>query len=283
LFSYIGADMELFSTALLATALFEAGKKLAEKAVVDPALEKGLENFKSWLTSGYDAKKADSELRNTFAAVIAELEGAEKDEDEVAVWLKNVGLDRLQSPRNDALRKQVATTLISFTDPEAAPPEELIDALGWPRNRATELSSLLGKLRANLSKNASWKPLFEYADDAEQRGWLKEILSGITHLERTLVQTPAGTAFRTVLLESGLSEEQVAEIDLTYRKGLQRDFEKLKTQGLSPAQLPKSIQLPLKDIYLELGLIPLRTQREQEEELGHLLEAKEPERLEREK
>ena len=275
--------MEPFSTALLATALFEAGKKLAEKGLVDPALDKGLENFKSWLTSGYDTKKADAELRRTFSVVIAELEGAEKDEDELATWLKNVGLDRLQSPHNDALRKQVATTLISFTDPEAAPSEELIDILGWPHVKAKELSTLLGKLRERLADNTSWKPLFDYANDAKQRGYLKEIVSGITHLERTLVQTPAGAAFQTVLVKAGLSEEQVTEIDLTYRKGLQRDFEKLRTQGLSPAQLPKSIQLPLKDIYLELGLIPLRPQREQEEELQHLLEAKEPERLEREK
>jgi hypothetical protein len=62
--------MEPLSTALLAAALFEAGKKLAEKAVVDPALEKGLESFKSWLTSGYDAKKGDAELRKTFSVVI---------------------------------------------------------------------------------------------------------------------------------------------------------------------------------------------------------------------
>jgi len=274
--------MEPFSTALLATALFEAGKKLAEKGLVDPALEKGLENFKKWVTSGYDDKKADADLRRAFSTVIAEISGSEKDDDEVAAWLKNVGLDRLQSPRNEALRKQVAAALITFADPEAAPPEELIDALGWPRSKTTELSILLGKLRASLSQNTSWKPLFEYADDAERRGLLKAISSGIAHLEQTLVQTTEGTAFRTVLIEAGLSEEQILEIDLTYRKGLQRDFEKLKTQGFSPAQLPKSIPLPLKDIYLELGLIPLRTQREQEEELNHLLEAKDPERLERE-
>lgn len=274
--------MEPLSTALLATALFEAGKKLADKGLVDPALEKGLENFKSWLTSGYDAKKADADLRKSFSAVIADLSGSEKDDDEIVAWLKGVGLDRLQAPRNEALRKQVATALISFTDPEDAPPEELIDALGWPRSRATELSMLLARLRENLSQNASWKPLFDYANDAEQRGLLKDILSGVAHLERTLVKTSAGEALRAVLVDAGVSDEQAEEIDLTYRKGLQRDFENLRTQGLSPAQLPKSIQLPLKDVYLELGLIPLRTRREQEAELQQLLEAKEPERLERE-
>jgi len=274
--------MEPISTALLATALFEAGKKLAEKGLVDPALEKGLETFKSWLTSGYDAKKADADLLKAFSTVIAETSGSEKDEDELVAWLKKVGLDRLQAPRNDVLRQQVATALISFTDSEIAPPEELTDALGWPRSKVAELSSLLGRLRTKLSQNTSWKPLFDYANDAEQRGLLKDILSGVVHLESTLVETSAGTAFKAVLVDAGLSEKQAAEIDLTYRKGLQRDFEKLKTQGFSPAQLPKSIQLPLKDVYLELGLIPLRTQREQEEELQHLLEAKEPERFERE-
>jgi hypothetical protein len=32
-------------------------KKLAEKSLVGPAFEKGLEPFREWLTSGYEAKK----------------------------------------------------------------------------------------------------------------------------------------------------------------------------------------------------------------------------------
>jgi hypothetical protein len=71
------------------------------------------------LTSGYDAKKADADLRKAFSTVIAETSGSEKDEDEVAAWLTKVGLDRLQSPRNDALRKQVA---LAAKNPKSASP-----------------------------------------------------------------------------------------------------------------------------------------------------------------
>ncbi|MEW6086452.1 MAG: hypothetical protein AB1607_17845 [Chloroflexota bacterium] len=49
--------MEPLSTALLTAALYEAGKTIAEKGIVDPALEKGLEPLRNWLTKKYDAKR----------------------------------------------------------------------------------------------------------------------------------------------------------------------------------------------------------------------------------
>jgi len=91
--------MEPFSTALLATALYEAGKSLVEKGIVDPAFEKGLEPLRSWLTKGYDAKKADKELRPAFTEAIKASGSSDESDENLADWLKNVGLDRLQAQR----------------------------------------------------------------------------------------------------------------------------------------------------------------------------------------
>jgi len=271
--------MEPFSTALLATALFEAGKALVEKGIVDPALEKGLEPVKSWLTKGYDAKKSDKELLNAFVEVIKASNPSVESSEDMADWLKNVGLDRLQAPKTNALRKQVAHALIGFTNPKLAPPEELMVSLGWPRSRSEELSKLLFSLRSSLAKSSAWQPLLNYANDMERQGLLNGILQQITQFETTLVQTPEGNALRVVLFERGLSDEQLTQIEKKYRENLVLEFEKHTTRGLSPAQLPKVIPLPLKDVYLELGLIPLRTEREQEVEQEEILQADHAKRL----
>jgi hypothetical protein len=42
-----------------------------------------LENFKNWLTSGYDAKKADSDLRKIFTESIQQVGAPVKDADEL--------------------------------------------------------------------------------------------------------------------------------------------------------------------------------------------------------
>ncbi|MCI0555710.1 MAG: SUMF1/EgtB/PvdO family nonheme iron enzyme [Anaerolineae bacterium] len=271
--------MEPFSTALLATALYEAGKTVVEKGVVDPALEKGLEPLKSWLTRGYDAKKADRELQSAFSEIIKDSGSSVGSDEDLADWLKGVGLDRLQAPKNEVLRKQVAHALIGFTDPNAPPPENLMISLGWPRSRRIELSALLFRLRSSLAKSESWRPLLTYANDMQAQGLLSDILQRVGKLESALVQTLDGNALRVVLVERGLSDEQLALIEKKYRENIALEFERHTTRGLSPAQLPKLIPMPLKDVYLELGLIPLRTGKELEFVRDEILQADQAKRL----
>ncbi|MFZ5909497.1 MAG: hypothetical protein ACOYYU_05730, partial [Chloroflexota bacterium] len=277
--------MEPFSTALLAMALFEIARKLAEKGVVDPALEKGLDGFKKWLTGGYDSKKADAELRKAFSVAIKEIGAPIDDRDEVANWLKGKGLDRLQSGKNDALRKQVALALIGFTGEDSAPPADLVTALGWPRSRIGELSALLGRMRAELA-GTSWQPLFTYAEEAQKWNVLRSILAQLSQLGEALVETPAGEALRVVMVKKGLTLEEVAEIEGKYRQKIMLDFENLETRGLSPQLLTSKPEinlalksLPLESIYLEPGLIPLRSEREREAEWEEMLQGDEAKRL----
>lgn len=268
----------VIETALLAAALIEVAKKLAEKAVIDPALESGLEPFKKKLTSFYTAKKLEKELQEAFTGAIQQL-GAPTDEDELTRWLKNKGLDRLQSKQNEALRKQVARALIGFSDQNAAPPEELLVALAWPRSQAKELSKLLAHLRAGLA-GTNWQPLLDYAHQAEQLGLLRQMVASLSLTANAVTSTEVGAALRVVVMERlKISVAEALEIEREYRALLADEFRMHIIQGL--VQVEKAVRLPLKDIYLELGLIPLDSKRKPEAALDEMLELNNAERLNR--
>jgi formylglycine-generating enzyme required for sulfatase activity len=270
----------VIETALFAAALVEVAKKLAEKAIVEPTLEKGLEPFTGWLTGGFDAKKADTDLQKAFKSATQEIGAPADEEDNLANWLKGVGLDRLQAPKNDALRRQVALALVGFTDSQSAPPEDLMIALAWPRSRAGELSTLLRHLRASLAGSPVWRPLFDYADEAEKRGDLRSMLERLTLLANAVTSTPEGEALRVVIVERlKLSADQERAIEKEYRALVADEFRMHVIQGL--VQVDKAVRLPLKDIYLELGLRPLNTKHEQDEEMSAMLKEGNAERLER--
>ncbi|MCI0519696.1 MAG: NACHT domain-containing protein, partial [Chloroflexi bacterium] len=271
--------MEPLFIPAIANALLAVANKLAEKAVIDPALEKGLEPFKAWLTRDYDRKKADAELRKAFAAAIKPMGAAVKDDDQLIQWLKKFGLERLQAENNEALRRQVALALISFTDEKAPPPAGLMLALGWPRSRQGELAALLAGLRAGLA-GTSWQPLLDYAGEAERRGQMRVLLERVLLIANAIVSTPEGAALRVALVEkSRLSDEETYEIEREYRALVADDFRMHSIQGL--VQVDAMVTLPLQDIYHELGLRPLSTPREQEEGLAAMLEDGIAGRLER--
>ena len=274
-----------FDTALLAIALLEVAKKLAEKGIIDPALEAGLEPFKQKLTGFYRAKKSEQELHAAFLVALKSIAAPVEQADELTLWLRAQGLDRLQAANNAALRQEVALALVGFTDPQAAPPENLVTALGWPRSRVSELSQVLLHLRAGLAKT-SWQPLLDYADQAHQRNILQALLAQVTRLDLALVETPEGQALRVVWIKQGLSEQEAAQIEKKYRRSIRLDFENLETRGLSPQLLTSKPDanlalrsLPLESVYLEPGLIPLRSEREREAEQEEMLQADDTRRL----
>ena len=267
----------------LSAALLAVANKLAEKAIIDPSLEKGLEPFTSWLTKGYDKAKSDKILYNSFISALGKIDGPINDSSEVVSWVKKVGLDRLQIPKNKALREEFALAVVSTVSPEKLPPDSLLIALGWPRTRQLELSKLLFEMRSYLIQNDEWRPLIDFADRANHSNKLNEIIGNISSLNTTLVQTEDGNALRVVLIQQNLSSDQMDEIETAYRKSLSDEMEMMSTQGFSPAQLPKSIRLPLKDVYLELATVPLRYEHEQDEEKSYMLEIGDRDRLIREK
>ena len=106
----------------LAAALWAIANKLAEKAVIDPALEKGLEPFRKWLTRGYDRAKSERALYDSFVHALANINISIEDPNEIVSWFKKVGLDRLQASKNTLLREEVALTIVRTTTPDILPP-----------------------------------------------------------------------------------------------------------------------------------------------------------------
>jgi len=273
--------MDILIASGIASALIAVANKLAEKGIVDPALESGLEPFKKWLTGGYEKKKAEKVLQKSFAEAIKKLDPPLKDKDELSSFLTNLGLDRLQAGGNHALREQFAQAVLGFTDPEQNPPDDLLRALRWPRSEKEKLAELLFELRTSLAKSDQWKPLIELADTAAERDLLAGILARVSQLSSAIINTEAGQALRVTVVEHmGLTPSQAENIERKYRQLVADKYRKHDVQGL--AQVEKTVRLPLKDVYLELGLIPLNQRREQEEEIAEMLQMGEAKRLERE-
>ena len=262
----------------LAQGLWEIGKRLLEKGVVDVPLEpakKGLDRFvQRYLHEKIGVDKA---LQGAVQAALAKAGAPTDDEDDLRRWLVGVGLDRLTAGRNRALRRQVARGVLAFTDPNDDPPEDLVVALGWPRSRRQELSQLLAALRAQLYTLDDWRAPIEYADEAQQRGLLSEMLTHLARLDNAFVHTEAGDALRVFVVQQGLTEEEAAAIETRYRDDLVRELRLHDFRGI--VQMRKDIRLPLADIYLELGLLSLGDEEERSRAHERLLALREAERL----
>jgi formylglycine-generating enzyme required for sulfatase activity len=267
----------------LSLALIAIANKLAEKAIVDPALESGLAPFSKWLTGGLKKAKAEKDLQAAFISAFKKMDAPVDDDAKLADWLKGVGLDRLQSPKNSALREQTAIAIVQCVNPHTPPPAEMMTALAWPHSRQQELSALLYDLRSALAKPGSeWLPLIELADRAAERGLLREMLSSLAPFKTAFVEMPEGNALRVVLSGQNLTEQQSAEIERAYRAYLKDELEYLDTQGFSFAQLQRNIRLKLEEAYLELGMLPMSSERDREEEKNAVLEMPEADRLKHE-
>ena len=276
--------MDVLIASGIASALIAVANKLAEKGIIDPALESGFEPFRKWLTGGYEKKKAEKALQNSFIVAIKKLDAPTKDKDELSNFLRNLGLDRLQANKNHALREQFAQAVLGFTDPSQEVPEELLRALRWPQSEKVKLAHLLFELRASLVKSKEWKPLIQFTDAAAERGLLEGIWERVSQLSSAIVNTEAGQALRVVVIEQmGLTAEQAENIEKKYRQLVADQYRKHDVQGF--VQVEKNVRLPLKDVYTELGLIPfnIKREKEQEEDVSDLLQSGDAKRLEREK
>lgn len=267
----------MISTSLLATALFEIAKTLAEKGVVDPAMEKGLSPITKWITGGFDRKKAEEELQKAFMEAIKSAGAPSSGDDNVAKWLKGMGLDRLQEKKNHLLRMKVAQSIIEHTDPQLPPPDDLVMLLRWPRDQKVELSKLLYNIRRSLSKFDQWQPLIAYADSAAEQGMLKTIISRITDFSNLMVWADSGTALRVVIEKMGLSQGDVANIERNYRDELVRELYWHSFRGI--VQIKQDLRLPLSNIYLDLSVVELRSKEEQEKYHLKMLELNQEERI----
>ena len=150
----------------LAGGLVQVGSKLLEKGIVEPALKPATELLEKWVQSAPGRAEKDQALLKAVRSALEQAGAPTDDPDDLIRWLKRVGLDRLTAERNDALRRQVARGVLAFADPEADPPQDLMEALGWPRGRKRELAALLAAIRAQLAALDKWQAPIAYADQA---------------------------------------------------------------------------------------------------------------------
>ena len=166
--------MDPLSTALLATTLFEITKTLAEKAILEPALKKGLEGFQERLTRDYDKTKAAQEWEQAMIAALDEMRTKERGKQPLLrATLKLTDLSE------DAQRILI-TTAISMVRPA---PHKVADVL--LKNLSLEsrdrewLAVYLVYLRQDLAKRAFYQPLLAYADRLDQLGLLDTLVEEV--------------------------------------------------------------------------------------------------------
>jgi formylglycine-generating enzyme required for sulfatase activity len=150
-------------------------------------------------------------------------------------------------------------------------------ALGWPRSRRRELSTLLAALRAQFYTLEDWRAPIEYANEVAKLGRLDEILVRLARLDNAFVHTEAGDALRVFVVQQGLTEEEAVAIETCYRTDLVRELRLHDFRGI--VQMRRDIRLPLADIYLELGLLSLGDEEERRRAHEQLLALREEERL----
>ncbi len=241
--------------AALGQGLFAVGKKLLTDVPADLVKDPIRRSLQHFVERRAQPGRRDQALLDAVRAAAVEAGAEAEDDDAIDRWLRDTGLARLTAPQNSALRRQAARAVLTFTNAEADPPEELMIALGWPRRQRRRLAQFLVALRARLFDLEEWQAPVAYANQALAQGAWEEIARRLARLDALFVQTEAGEALRAVIVEQGLSEDAAAQIEEKYRDELVRNLRWHDFRGIT--QVKQDVRLPLADIYLELGLLPL--------------------------
>lgn len=243
----------ILKTALV-SGLVQIGRKLLEAGSAT-LVDKATDYLKSWLKGGFKTDQNQDERMQQMIISALKGAGAPEEEAELVIWFKRSGLDRLKEKSDYPLNRQLARAVIRFTEPKNLPPEDLVISLNWPLEQRTELSTLLYQLHKGLEGLEGWKTLIEFVKAAEEKKLLGEILERLADLENLFVRTNAGQALKVAIVQEGISPQEATEIERTYRQGLIHEYRKHTVTGI--AQIKRMVRLPLKDIYLELNLLPL--------------------------
>lgn len=243
----------ILQTALV-SGLVQIGRKLVEASSA-ALVDKASDYLSNWLKGGFKSDEAQTEKVNQMIREALERAGAPTDPEALTLWFKRAGLDRLKEPRDYPLNRQLARSVIRFNNPKHIPPEDLMIALNWPLEHRAELATLLYQLNQGLASLEGWNALIDYVKAADEKKILGEILERLADLENLFVRTRAGQALKVAIVQEGISPQEAAEIERTYRQGLIHEYRKHTVTGI--AQIKRMVRLPLKDIYMEPNLLPL--------------------------
>ncbi len=166
--------------------LFFVGRKLVDKAVVEPVVDIPAASLKERIQRGHKKRKDDGALRaavrEAFSAIGAPAEGEALER-----YAVQLGFDQLEAEANDALRQEFARAMLLVTAPDAdLVPESLYESLRWPRDRRPQLALFLYTMRRALAAHENWGPLIAYTDREAVRLDLRQATTSLAHIEANL-------------------------------------------------------------------------------------------------
>ena len=173
-------------SAAIGNGLFFVGRKLVEKAVVDPAVDIPAAGMKERIQRGHRKSHEDRALRQAVRQAFAAI-GAPDEADALQQYALQLGFDQLQAEANDALRQEFARAMLLVIAPDAdLVPESLYDSLRWPRDRRPQLALFLYTMRQSLAGHENWGPLIAYTDREAVRLELRQATTSLAHIEANL-------------------------------------------------------------------------------------------------
>jgi formylglycine-generating enzyme required for sulfatase activity len=237
------ARMDPATLALIASALGPALvavlAKLAEKGLVDPALEKGLEPFRDWLTRGYDGKKDEARLAKALQAALPAGEADAK---------LFFALSDLKA--NPALATRAAAAVVEMTtdDPARLPPDLLRD-LKLDDSHRPALAAALFKLRAELARLEGFRDGIRYANELHALNRLDGLYELAAGLAATVTETGGVKALRVQIMPP-----DARTLETPYLKNVMNEFAGLPLEGRSKEDtLRPDDQLRLERVYIALN------------------------------
>ncbi|HPH98423.1 MAG TPA: SUMF1/EgtB/PvdO family nonheme iron enzyme [Anaerolineaceae bacterium] len=191
-------------------ALMEVASVLAKKAVVDPALAKGLESFQKWLTRDYDKSKAAQELRDQVNRALGEIRKETPD-----------AFDRLKivnwvTGRTPEVHQLMAAAAVEMVRPDAGKiSPQLLKALDIDDSRRHLLAQFLFHLRAQLVSSPGYGPIIQYANELDQRGLLAGLSDQVAKMAENMAKAAANTDAIKQRLEQMAAYYGITETDAT--------------------------------------------------------------------
>ncbi len=252
----------------LGAGLVAAAGKLAEKALVDPALETGLAPVSKWVTRGYDEKQDAEELRQAVLGALDEL-NAQRPEGDPERLIATLGLTGLTREQHAALA--AAAIEMAHFDPAIIPPG-LLASLGLDESRRDLLARFLYLLRERLGRSEKYHPVISYANDLDRQ----HQLAGLT---QTVLDLQNQAARLVTLLEALTAERRLVTDDPRAFK----EYLEWARQKWSSLMLPlireRAGDIPpasLKQVFVPLQMRDVAAEQKARKEAGQMGQKKRP-------
>lgn len=176
--------------AVLGPALIKVLEKLADKGIVDPALEPLTKNLKAWMMGKYDKAKADKDLLTAMQKSLP------SQTEEAKLFF---AFSDLKS-RPDLAAKVIAATLEMASEDENRIPSKLLAELKLEDKHRRSLATALFNLRKNLLASETYRAAIQYADALEVKHSLAGLRESVEGLLAMMVDSPDGKAVRVMVV-----------------------------------------------------------------------------------